>query len=119
MLADIDVDGHGFSAMFIESVSVTHWLQEGKKVLLVFKETEVSLAKDIQGRISIRNRLPCTVVSIDKGTLLSKIDLQFKGYLISSVITTRSAGYLEIQPGDEVIAMIKSNEIAVMEMVVQ
>ena len=39
---DVDVDGHGFSAMLIESATQPEWLQEGNSIDLVFKETEVS-----------------------------------------------------------------------------
>jgi len=45
LLVDMDVDGHGFSAMLIESATQPEWLQTGNTVDIVFKETEVSLAK--------------------------------------------------------------------------
>ena len=38
---DVDVDGHSFSAMLIESAIRQEWLQEGNPIDLVFKETEV------------------------------------------------------------------------------
>ena len=114
MLIDINVDGHSFSAMLIDSASKPEWLEIGKTINLVFKETEVSLAKNLQGKISMRNRLQCKVVTIERGELLSKVNLQFGCYQIASAITTRSIDSLELQDDDEVIALIKANEISLM-----
>ena len=75
MLVDIAVDGHGFSAMLIESATHPRWLQTGNTIDLVFKETEVTLAKVLTGVISTRNRMKCKVERIDRGELLSKITL--------------------------------------------
>ena len=112
MLIDADVEGYSFSAMLIDSASKPEWLEIGKMVHLIFKETEVSLAKDLSGKISFRNQLKCKVQSIERGELLSKVNLQFGIYFIASAITTRSVDYLELQVGDEVTALIKANEIS-------
>jgi molybdate transport system regulatory protein len=114
MLVDVNVDGHGFSAMLIDSASKPDWLEIGKTVQLVFKETEVSLAKDFSGKISMRNRLQSKVVSIERGELLSKVNLQFGNFSIASAITTRSVDSLELHIGDVVTALIKANEISLM-----
>ena len=114
LLVDIDVDGHGFSAMLIESVTQPEWLQEGSEVDIVFKETEVALAKNLSGIISMRNRMKCRVQQIERGELLSKISLQFQKYTITSAITTRSVNALDLKVGDEVEALVKANEISLM-----
>jgi molybdate transport system regulatory protein len=111
LLVDVDVDGHGFSALLIESAAFPEWLQEGHPVDLLFKETEVSLARDLTGKISMRNRMHCKVLKIDRGELLSSIELQFQTAVIHSAITTRSVELLELEPGDEVEALVKANEI--------
>jgi molybdate transport system regulatory protein len=87
----------------------------GKAVDLVFKETEVSLAKNLQGQISFRNRMKCQVLKVDRGELLSMITLQFKGFTIVSAITTRSVNSLQLEPGDEVDALVKANEVSLMK----
>ena len=111
---DVDVDGHGFSAMLIESATQPEWLQEGNSIDLVFKETEVSLAKNLSGMISMRNRMKCLVQHIERGELLSKISLKFKGYMVTSAITTRSVELLDLKIGDEVEALVKANEVSLM-----
>jgi molybdate transport system regulatory protein len=115
ILVDIDVDGHGFSAMLIESATPPEWLQKGNIVGIVFKETEVALAKNLSGIISMRNRMKCTVKHIERGELLSKISLQFQKHQITSAITTRSVNALDLRIGDEVEALVKANEISLMK----
>jgi molybdate transport system regulatory protein len=115
MLVDVDVDGHGFSAMLIESSTHQQWLEKGNTIDLVFKETEVSLAKELSGKISMRNRMMCMVQQIDKGELLSTIKLKFKQYIITSAITTRAVYSLQISVGDEIEALVKANEISLIK----
>ena len=115
LLVDIDVEGHGFSAMLIDSTIHPEWLAEGNSVDIIFKETEVALAKNLSGIISMRNRMKCTVQQIELGELLSKISLQFQNNQIISAITTRSAIALDLKIGDEVEALVKANEISLMK----
>jgi molybdate transport system regulatory protein len=115
MLVDIDVDGHGFSALLIESATHPEWLRTGNAIDIVFKETEVTLAKDLSGRISMRNRMKCNVQHVNKGELLSTVTLQFQNHVILSAVTTRSIDYLRITVGDEIEALIKANEISLMK----
>lgn len=115
ILVDADVDGFGFSAMLIESATHPDWLQIGNSIDLVFKETEVSLAKNLSGIISMRNRMKCTVQHIERGELLSKIDLKFQTERITSAITTRSVDNLQLAVGDEVEALVKANEVSLMK----
>ena len=115
LLVDVDVDGQGFSALLIESSTQPQWLQKGNTIDLVFKETEVSLAKYLTGKISLRNRMTCKVLQVIRGDLLSTIALQFKEFTITSAITTRSVDLLQIGIGDEIEALVKSNEISLMK----
>jgi molybdate transport system regulatory protein len=115
LLVDVDVDGHGFSALLIESATHPEWLQAGNTIDLVFKETEVTLAKNLSGIISMRNRMKCTVQRIERGELLSKISLEFQEYRITSAITTRAVDSLQLVLGDEVEALVKANEVSLMK----
>lgn len=115
LLVDIDVNGQNFSALLIESAIRPDWLQKSNEIDLVFKETEVSLAKKMSGLISLRNRMQCKVIQVERGELLSKITMQFQQQIISSAITTRAVDSLQIVVGDSVEEMVKSNEISVMK----
>ena len=114
MLIDVDVDGHAFSVLLIESTTNPNWLHTGNTVDIVFKETEISLAKGLMGRISMRNHMMCTVKHIERGKLLSNVILQFQNYTITSSITTRSVDALQIEVGEEIEALIKANEVSLM-----
>lgn len=116
LLADVDVEGNKFSALLIESTPRHEWLKESNPVYLVFKETEVSLAKELSGRISLRNRIKCKVIAIERGELLSTVKLQFKHYKLVSAITSRSADMLELKEGDEIEALVKATEVSLMQL---
>lgn len=114
LLVDVDVDGHGFSALLIESATKCEWLQIGHVVNIVFKETEVSLAKGLLGLLSMRNRMMCKVKKVERGELLSKITMQFREHSICSAITTRAVDSLQISVGDDIEALVKANEVSLM-----
>ena len=85
-------------------------------VHILFKETEVALAKNLQGQISLRNRIPGQIFAIEDGQILTRIILTIHGLAdvrISSVITTRSAKSLQLRVGDDVEALVKSNEMTI------
>ena len=115
LLVDATVSGYGFSALLIETASQPEWLQVGNTIDLVFKETEVSLAKNLSGQISLRNRMNCVVQEITRGDLLSKIKMSFHDNTIYSAITTRSVDAFHLAVGDEVEALIKANEVSLMK----
>ena len=110
-LVDVDVQGDTFSAILLDT---SNDLRPGLAVILVFKETEVSLAKDLSGVISLRNRLASRVRAIDKGRVLSKITLDYLDREVVSVITTRSVERLDLKVGDAVEALVKANEMAIL-----
>lgn len=115
LLVDADVNGQVFSTLLIESASRPEWLQVGNTIDLVFKETEVSLAKNLSGQISLRNRMACLILKIERGELLSRVFLKFQDYTLSSAITTRSVDSLNLNIGDEVEALVKANEVSLMK----
>jgi molybdate transport system regulatory protein len=114
LLVDMEVEQQMFSALLIESVQQPEWLAIGNSVDVVFKETEVSLAKNLSGQISMRNRMKCTVVAIERGDLLSKVKLNFRNYPVTSAITTRAVDSLKLEIGEEVEALVKANEVSLM-----
>ena len=115
LLVDIKVADRLFSALLIESANQPEWVKIGETIDIVFKETEVSLAKNLSGQISLRNRMQCVVLKIDRGKLLSRVFLKFQDFTLSSAITTRSVDSLNLNIGDEVEALVKSNEVSLMK----
>ncbi len=111
-LVEVAVAGDTFSSMLLETPQSCDYLREGREVFLLFKDTEVSLARELSGRLSIRNRAMGRVVKITRGAVLSRIELDYRGNRIASLIASRSAQTLDLHEGDEVIWLIKSNEVS-------
>ena len=114
-LVDVDVSGDTFTATLLETPDDAPYLKVGNAVDVLFKETEVSLAKGLTGLISLRNRVNTTVKLVRSGVILSEVVLDYRGQPLSSIITTRSIARLDIKAGDEVEAMVKANEVTLME----
>lgn len=114
-LVDVAVGDDVFTATLLETPETADYLRVGADVALLFKETEVSLAKNLSGLISLRNRLPVVVRSIERGDILSAVELDYAGQTLVSVITTRGVDRLQLMIGDMVEALVKANEIALME----
>ncbi len=114
-LVEIAFEQEIYSAIVVMDGEAAPYLDVGKSILMLFKETEVSLAKNLSGEISLRNRIPATVQSIEFGTLLSAVRLDYRGHKIVSVITTRSARRLALAPGDAVEGLVKANELTLVE----
>jgi molybdate transport system regulatory protein len=110
-LVDLAVGKDILSATLLETTAQVEYLQVGKQVSLLFKETEVSLAKNLTGLISLRNRLKVTVNHIARGEILSAITLDYQDQSLVSVITTRGMDRLQLAVGDQVEALIKANEV--------
>jgi molybdate transport system regulatory protein len=110
-LVDLAVGNDVLSATLLETPEQVDYLQVGKQVILLFKETEVSLAKNLTGLISLRNRLQAKVKHIERGEILSAVTLDYQSYSLVSVITTRGMDRLQLEVGDQVDALIKANEV--------
>lgn len=110
-LVDVAVGGDVFTATLLETPETAGYLLVGADVTLLFKETEVSLAKNLSGLISLRNRFPVTVRSIERGAILSAVGLDCRGKSLTSIITTRAVDRLQLAVGDAVEALVKANEV--------
>jgi molybdate transport system regulatory protein len=115
IMVDMEAAGLTMTALLIDAPHNPVWLKQGNLIYAVFKETEVSIAKDFSGKISLRNKIPCRVVKVERGELMSIIHMTFMDCQIQSAITTRSVDMLELKKDDEVTAMIKANEITLMQ----
>ncbi|MFA6901526.1 MAG: TOBE domain-containing protein [Gallionellaceae bacterium] len=114
-LVDVEVMGDGFTATLLETPEDAAYLKIGNAVEVLFKETEVSLAKGLSGMISLRNRMHTTVKQVRSGVILSEVVLDYRGRQISSIITTRSIKRMDIKAGDDVEALVKANEVTLLE----
>lgn len=114
-LVDVTVGSDTFTALLLEAPASAPYLTVGREVQVLFKEPEVSLAKGLSGQISLRNRIRATVCEIRRGEILSEVRLDYHGQAVASIITTRAVERLELREGDEVEALVKANEVSLME----
>jgi len=87
----------------------------GATVVLSCKATSVAIAKNLQGELSYSNQIKMQITSIQSGKLLSNLQLQSNELVLESIITTSSVTRMNLQENDEVIALIKSSDLFVMD----
>lgn len=113
-LVKVGVSDITFTSIVIETPETAPYLSIGTPIKVMFKETEVIIGKS-GADISLQNQIPVKVVSIEQGQLLSQLNLQYQEYTLCSIITSNAVKQLQLQPGVEVIAMIKTSEIMLSE----
>ena len=65
-------------------------------------------------RISARNQLAGTVVSVEQGSVMSTVTIRLNGgEEVVSAITKESALSLGLSAGDSVVAIIKATEVII------
>jgi len=112
-IVEVDVHGQRMKSIVIETPESAPFLKTGSEIEVIFKETEVSIAKDFSGGISLQNKMGCRIKSIQQGKLLSRILLDFKGFEVISIITSAAVHQLELKADDQVTALVKTNEIMI------
>lgn len=103
----VDIDGVLFSVVSFSQNEI----EVENQVDLLFKEIETILMKPPCGHISIRNRFECKVNSIEVSGILTQVNMLWRHFHLSSIITTEASRELAIQPGESMVALIKSSEI--------
>jgi len=99
----------------IDTPQSCDYLKIDKKITVAFKETEVAIALKDLGPISLSNQLTCKITHIENGKILAKISLTCKDAKITSIITTNSSKRLGLEVGLDIIALIKANEISLID----
>jgi len=94
-----------------------HSIEVGTKVLLTVKASNVAIAKELQGQISLANSIQSDIIKLDMGKLLTSIKLQHKNTTITSIITTKSAKRLNLKENDCVSAIFKSSDLSIKEVI--
>ena len=114
-MVEVDVSGISLKSIVLETEGSSSHLKIGSEIKVLFKETEVVLAKGSLPLISLQNRIEGAVIKVEAGELLSRVIMNTTVGEIHSVITSASVNRLEIVPGDQLIALIKTNEVMLAE----
>ncbi|MEN4046613.1 MULTISPECIES: TOBE domain-containing protein [Sulfurimonas] len=105
------------STLGMMSLELPQTLTQNTEVLLTCKPTAIAIAKNLQGELSHANQLHVTVRSIEVGELLSVVELQFYDNVLESIITSDSLQRMQLHVGESVIALIKSSDLSLKEIV--
>ncbi|ABB24565.1 TOBE domain-containing protein [Pelodictyon luteolum] len=84
----------------------------GRSVRILFKETEVALAKGPALDISIANRFGATITAIERGAMLADLTLETPMGTIGSITTIRAIERLSLQVGDGITALVKATALS-------
>lgn len=85
----------------------------GEIVQIVFKESELFLAKDLKGSVSVRNKFSSKVIGVSEGKIITKVFLGYKENILVSLISTVSASEMNLKAGDDILGMVKSTEVSI------
>ena len=65
-------------------------------------------------KISARNRLPGTITEVVNGEAAARVSLQVGDNHMVALITRESADELGLEPGKQVMALVKATDVMVM-----
>lgn len=97
------------------SLDLNENIKINKKVKLNVKPSNVILAKNLEGEISLSNRLVAIIEDIENGKLLSSITLKINTTILESLITVDSSKRMNLKKGEEVIVLIKASNLSIQE----
>jgi molybdopterin-binding protein len=102
-------------SIVIETPETADYLSKKTQIKVLFKETEVILFTDNNITTSIENRIEGTIKRIEKGVLLSKVEIATKAGELVSIISTSAVNKLGLKHGTNIISMVQLNEIMLSE----
>ena len=112
-IVGVRVGGYAdFFSVVIDTPETAAYLVVGRQVQLLFKETEVVLAIDTGAiNISIENKVLGTILTIERGVLLSRVVLSTQLGEVVALLSEKSVAQLGLKEAMEVAILIKLNEI--------
>ena len=113
-LVEFDLNG---STLKMISLELNEKIKIGTKVSLCIKSTHITIAKDLQGKLSCSNKIKAKVKTMKKGKLLSSVILEINEDLLEAIITTDALEQMSLNKSDEVIALIKASEISIKDII--
>ena len=103
------------NSIIIETPATAKYLHKGTRVNVIFKETEVILAKGNPEGISLINQIPGKIKEVKEGNMLCEIGLSTAAGSIQAIISRDAFDLLQLQTGDQITAMVKLNEVMIGE----
>ena len=103
----------GCQRIKVVSLELRETIKIGSSVELSVKSTNISLAKNFTGELSIANQLTAKVTAIDKGDLLSSVQVELERFSLECLLTVEATLSMGLSVGDDVTVLIKGSEVFV------
>ncbi len=87
----------------------------GKKVELSVKPSNISIAKNLIGEISLSNQIVATIENLENGQLLCSVNIKVHNTILESIITVDSSKRMNLQIGEVVTILIKASNLSIGE----
>ena len=110
-LVTIAVQDCIFKSIVVETPNTVDYLTVNGEVRVLFKETEVIIGRGEDLQISLRNKMYGKILTIELGALLASVTLTTQVGDIVSIITANAVRQLGLEPGMDVVGMVKTNEV--------
>jgi len=111
-LVKLKSNNNTFTSIVLDIPGTADYLKEDNTVKIIFKETEVILSKDLNPSISVQNQILGRIESIKKGVILSQITISIGEDTIQSIITSNACEELDLKENQDILALIKTNEVS-------
>ena len=113
-IVEFDFDGLTLKMM---SLDLNDDVKIGKKVELSVKPSNISIAKNLIGEISLSNQIVATIQSLENGQLLTSVILKINDTILESIITVDSSKRMNLQIGEVVTILIKASNLSIEEVI--
>lgn len=97
--------------LVIDTPDTAEYLGMGRSITALFKETAVIISTNMSPELSMENKIPCHIKSIENGILLSSIVLESDEGILEAIIPAAAADRLQLREQMQVLALVKLNEI--------
>lgn len=104
-------NGIEFHSILLDTAESAQYLQIGKKVNILFKETELVLSKEEKINISMENKILGTITEINKGEILTRVKLNTVIGDLIALVSSISSNNMSLKVNDQVLTMVKFNEV--------
>ena len=84
---------------------------------LSVKPSNISIAKNLIGEISLSNQIVATIQSLENGQLLTSVILKINDTILESIITVDSSKRMNLQIGEVVTILIKASNLSIEEVI--
>lgn len=110
-IVDVAVNG---CPVHIVTLELDERFKRSGRVCLLSKESDIIIAKNRLGPLSIENRYPSTIMALTGGRVFSEVIMESPLGPITALISRHMQDTLRLAVGDRVHACVRANEIAIM-----